>query len=446
MSAIRTIGIMTGNSLDGVDVVLTEFSANEIKDLAGYTKNYPLELTLKMLKIRQLVKSVDAQVEELEQNEFFVETINEYTTLVAETINEFLAQENIAKSEIAALGFHGQTCDHFPPSIAKGQPPYTLQVGNAQLLADLTGLPVVYDFRSDDVMQGGEGAPLAPVHNLHISRDLKSKGIFPVAFCNAGNTGNIAIISEDDQATSIVKGWDVGPFNHLPDYLMRTHKNKPCDYNAEFGNQGKIVPELLGELFHNVAVDNDGKNFYLQTPPKSSDPSWYKILECLNCQKYSFEETLRTTEYLSTYAYFHTLSYVPENVKMPSDFLIFGGGWKNPLVLEDFKKLLKGKGPILEEHRNLFASICQRFTKETSVDWSDKFGYSGQYMEARIFADMAYCKIIGEPFTFPETSGCNKPTIGGIFCYPQKDSRQNEVEPRLWNRASKGWQKKQTSL
>lgn len=441
MSAIKTIGIMTGNSLDGVDVVLTEFDVGNIKDIAAYSKDYPPELTSKMLKIRSLIKTVDAKVEQLENDDFFVSTINEYTKLVAETINEFISEKGINKSEISALGFHGQTCDHFPPSIAKDQPPYTLQVGNAQLLADLTGIPVIYDFRSDDIMHGGEGAPLAPIHNLHISKDLKGKGVFPVAFCNAGNTGNIAIISEDEQGHSIVKGWDVGPFNHLPDYLMRTHHNKPCDYNAEFGRKGIIIPELLSELFHNVAVNNDGENFYLQTLPKSSDPSWYKITESLNSTKYSFENTLRTAEYLSTYAYFHTLSHIPDNVKMPHYFLVFGGGWKNPLIMQDFKNLLQGECLVLEEHRELFTKIRNRFIQKASINWSDDYGYSGQYMEARILADMAYCKIIGEPFTFPESSGCHEPTIGGVFCYPQGGGRQNEVEPKLWNRASKGWQK-----
>ena len=77
--------------------------------------------------------------------------------------------------EIAAIGFHGQTCDHFPPSAAGGSEPYTLQVGDPRLLADLTGIPVIYDFRSDDLMNGGEGAPLAPLHNRRIARMMQKQ-------------------------------------------------------------------------------------------------------------------------------------------------------------------------------------------------------------------------------------------------------------------------------
>lgn len=456
MGGIKTIGIMTGNSLDAVDIVLTEFDSGKIKDIAAHTKPYPKELTSKLLNLREQIKKVQSDMEQLADDETFISTVNEYTSLVAETVNEFMAQSNTPKSDIAAIGFHGQTCDHFPPSIAKDKPAYTLQVGNAQLLADLTDIPVIYDFRSDDIMCGGEGAPLAPVHNLHISKDLKTKGIFPVAFCNAGNTGNIAIISEDKNGKTVVKGWDVGPFNHFSDYLVRTYKNINYDKDAVFAKQGKIIPELLRDLFNTVAVNNDGQNFYLQTPPKSSDPSWYRVTENVNCKKYSFEDTLRTVLYLSTYAFYHTLSFVPENLKMPTNFLIFGGGWHNPLALEDFKNLLIGKGLVLEEHKEIFANIQNRFSKEPAVEWSDKFGYSGQYMEARIFADMAYCRIIGEPFTYPEGSGCHKPVVAGIYCLPNTgqtyalekmlqacnttDLNKRVKAPALWNRAYKGWQ------
>lgn len=104
----------------------------------------------------------------------------------------------------------------FPPSIAGGEPAYTVQVGNAGLLADLTGIPVICDFRSDDIMAGGEGAPLAPVHNLHIAGDLRNKGVFPVAFCNAGNTGNISVITEDKDGKNVVRGWESGLLIIIP--------------------------------------------------------------------------------------------------------------------------------------------------------------------------------------------------------------------------------------
>lgn len=458
MAEILTVGIMTGNSLDAVDAVLTSFSRNKIKDLSAWSKAYPSDLTAKMLKLRKIIQSVDADMNKLANDAEFISIVNEYTRLVAQTVNELIDHSGFDKNTIAALGFHGQTCDHFPPSIAGQAPAYTLQVGNAQLLADLTGIPVIYDFRSDDIMAGGEGAPLAPVHNLHISHDLKTKGCFPVAFCNAGNTGNIAVVTEDENKKTVVKGWDVGPFNHYTDSLMRLHKNLPFDQDGKFAKKGKIIPELLAELFNHAAVNKDNLNFYLLNPPKSSDPSWYRMIESLNCRNYSFEDTLRTVLYLSTYTFFHTLGYIPENYKMPSNFLVFGGGWKNSLAMADFKNLLVGHMPVLSEHKDLFATIRRRFRCEPTVQWSNNFGCNGQYMEARIFADMAYCRIIGEAFTFQKNGSSIKPVVGGIYVLPsgkkdyllcallkkyQTEDLNKEIPaPKYWNRASKGWQKR----
>lgn len=157
----------------------------------------------------------------------------------------------------------------------------------------------------------------------------------------------------------------------------------------------------------------------------------------------------------------HALSFVPEDVEMPSAFLLFGGGWKNPLSLQDFKDLLNGRGPVLPEHEDAFAAVRRRFAKEPSVEWSDVFGYSGTYMEARIFADMAFCRITGEPFSYPESTGCTSPTVSGICVFPsqgggaqlkelmrhygtEKIAGQKGADepPRLYNRAVRGWKKK----
>lgn len=453
MNEIITIGIMTGNSLDGADAVLTAFENGKIRDIASFSLKYPTELTRDMLELRRMITVAGAEMDSFETDPFFNKTLNAYTALIAETANALCAKSGIDKKKIAATGLHGQTCGHFPPSIAGAKPPYTLQIADAQKLADLTGIPVIYDFRSDDLMNGGEAAPLAPAHNMHIARDLKNKGVFPVAFCNAGNTGNIAVISEDKTGKTTLTGWDIGPFNHFTDHLVRTYKKEPCDKDGKYGALGKIIPELLETLFETAAVTNEGINFYLQTPPRSSDPSWYRLPDLKN---YSFEDVLRTIEYFSAYTFFHTLSFIPADVEIPCTFLIFGGGWRNPVAADDFKNLLAGNAPVvLKQHEETFKEILKRFKTAPKAEWSDVYGYSGEYMEARIFADMAYCRITGEPFSFPESTGCKTPTIAGIYKYPSAqgswllaellehyqtaditDSRWN----KKWNRAVKGWQ------
>ena len=240
---------MTGNSLDAVDVVLTEFDDTKITDLAAHTIKYPPELTRNMLRLRKELTAHHEEVEWLENNPFFDQTLTTYTLLVARAVNELCLKAGIDRSEIAAIGLHGQTCDHFPPSIAAGQPPYTLQIADAALLANETDIPVIYDFRSDDLMNGGEAAPLAPLHNQHLCTDLKQKNLFPLAFCNAGNTGNITVVSENKTGQEVVMGWDIGPFNHFADQLTRLKTNDACDIDGQYGKKGKIIPELLSELF-----------------------------------------------------------------------------------------------------------------------------------------------------------------------------------------------------
>ncbi len=140
---------------------------------------------------------------------------------------------------------------------------------------------------------------------------------------------------------------------------------------------------------------------------------------------------------------------------LPSLYLLFGGGWKNPLMRGDFESLLQGKGLILPEHKVDFAAVYDRLPKKTTVDFADKFGFSGEYMEARIFADMACCKILNRPFSLPETTGCRTPTVGGIYVLPDGSGdclltellrrcgnpARPEKNPLLWSRAAKGWQK-----
>ena len=432
----QCIGIMTGNSLDAVDVVLTRFNGSKMEDVCGYTLDIPTGLSDRFRTLKNQLSENGGNIDALaaDPQTGFDRLHDEYVAIVARAVNEMIAKENINRQEIDLIGFHGQTCGHCPPSIARSKNPrdiFTLQIGSGQMLANLTGIPVAYDFRSDDVMNLGEGAPLAPVHNQHIAADLKTKGIFPVAFCNAGNTGNIAIISEDTRTgKETVMGWDTGPFNHLIDYLCRSELKQPYDRNGEFGRRGKINFELLRQLFEQAVITKDNENFLLKSPPKSSDPAWYRIIPQLNDQSLSIYDRIRTVEFFSAYAFAYTLKFIPEYLLKPEYFLIFGGGWKNPLALEDFKNLLAGKAEVLPEHYEIFDTIK---TPQAAVDWSDRYGYNGQYMEARIFADMAKCCLTGEPFSFPGTTGCQTPTVGGIIARPGGNDK------RRWSRAAKGW-------
>ena len=421
---MQIIGIMTGNSLDAADFVLTEFENGHIRDLAFYSKAYPLELSEKMRSLRALVQAYQSDVKALAQIKTFTDGIHDYTLFVAESLKEWFKTSKIKAKDVAAIGFHGQTLDHFPPSMAGHHKPYTLQVGNPQLLADLTGINVVFDFRSDDIFAGGEGAPLAPLHNKHLAEAL---GLDRAAFCNAGNTGNIALITSNQ-----VLGWDVGPFNHFPDMLCRLYFQKTMDVDGAFGRDGKVSEDILRLFYMQSALDSKGHNFLEKMPPKSSDSNWYQLPKGLDA--FAKADVLRTAEYFSAYNFALSLRFVPKDMSMPLQFLLFGGGWRNPLCLSDFKEIMQKRElkAVLQEHEILFEKIWERCLGVIpQIEMSDVFGISSQYMEARVIADAAYCFLQKMPFTERCVTGCLKPALcGQLF---QKGGQKIA----LWSRAAK---------
>lgn len=422
-------GIMTGNSLDAVDAILTRFEKETIKDICGYTKIIPDSIAAGFRQLKSALIEADGDVEAVYARDRlgFDSLHRAYVELVAQTVSEMLAQNGILPQEVDAVGFHGQTCYHLPPSVAGiGCEANTLQIGSGQMLSDLLRIPVVYDFRSDDVMNGGEGAPLAPMHNLHMAADLRGKGIFPTVFCNGGNSGNVALVYDNK-----VFGWDCGPFNHFVDALVRIEKNEKCDFDGKYGRSGKIDYALLDELFEQSVKTAAGENFLLKNPPKSSDPAWYEMTKALCSKKTAFVDRVRTAEFFSAYIMVFSLQYLP--VKTPDYFLVFGGGWNNPVIRGDFERLLHGEAEVLPRHKEIFAAIAN---DKAVIKRPDEFGYSGKYTEARIFADMAKCRLTNEPFSLPLTTGCNVPTIGGIIAVPGGGDK------RMWSRAAKGWNRK----
>ncbi len=495
--SLLAIGIMGGNSLDGADLVLTRFDRDGgMEDVCAHSVPMPRDLGSALRQVRSTINEAQGDMpkavvllESVRLN-FFTETEAQYTEFIAGAVAA-LIQKAKADSKISGrynldaidlIGSHGQTCAHLPPSIAKSRSAengvtdtYTVQIGNGQRLADLTGITVVCDFRSDDLMHGGEAAPLAPLHHQHLAARTKAKGHFPIAFFNAGNTGNVSVISQKTGTQdACVLGWDAGPFNHFPDQLMRKERNLLCDQDGAIGAKGSVNPDLLALLFAGAVKTKEGENFLLRPLPKSSDPEWYTTLPELSGeapvkgQALSFEDRLRTAEYFSSYVLAHTLSFIPQDVALPCCFALCGGGWKNPLCVEDFRRLLQGdvRAVVLPEHRELFKKLSDSIKassqgKAPLIESSSFFGFDGTAMEARIFADAAVCRIKREAFTTPATTGARKEVVCGIIRFPQADAQcatpilrrwidefssadatydPPAVFDARWSRAVKGWQ------
>ncbi len=415
------IGNMTGNSMDAIDLVLTEFDGDIMRDVCTYTKPYSKDMQNKIERLRASVfNKTTSEIEDLPE---FRLIHDNYVSQIAECINEMCENNNIDKNTIDAIGFHGKTLDHNPPSKAytDGSLPYTLQIGSGQMLADLTGLNVVYDFRSDPLMAGFDGAPLVPPHNAHISA-TEGNG----CYYNGGNTSNFTLIVS---STALI-GADAGPFNEYTDNYIRDHTDEAFDRDGMFGKKGTLNKGLLQELF------NFGRQYYETPLPKSGDPAYYhkgQIFQYIDNKKFKFEDVVHTFEYFAAYIAVQALSLIPDGINIPNKMILFGGGWKNPVVKETFEQLLKGNGYILPEHQEQFTKLQNRFSSLPEVCNSN----FGDYMEARLFADLARYKLDNKAWEIPEIVNSGKSIICGRIARPNKNRK--EYNDRV-NRAAKGWQ------
>lgn len=215
------IGLMSGTSLDGVDGVLTSFDGT----LHAAYAPFPDDLRQELLALQAATA-----------NEIHREALaaNRIATLYADCVRELLATSGIAASQVKAIGAHGQTIRHRPDL------GYTRQINNPALLAELTGIDVIADFRSRDIAAGGQGAPLVPAFHQAV---FGSSHATRVA-ANIGGIGNISVLRADGS----VLGYDTGPGNVLLDAWATTHLGKPYDENGNWAASGTVNKALLEAL------------------------------------------------------------------------------------------------------------------------------------------------------------------------------------------------------
>lgn len=438
------LGIMTGNSLDGVDTVISRFSAKgKVVDIASDVTPMSQGLSDELRNLRDVVSIHNGDISKAEAafcgfrgdrhalTKLHDEYLNEVIAATRATIENAIKKGAISSpSDVDVIGFPGQTCAHLPPSIARrgALSPYTVQFGDGQELANTLRIPVVYDFRSDDLLKGGEGAPFAPTHHLHLAETTRSYGAFPISFINAGNTGNFSVLTKRvGQAATQIMGWNTGPFNHFSNMLARIGKQQSCDIDGAVGACGRVSKELLQLLFDRSVATPEGDNFLLQPPPRSLVFQWYRAIPELTGEApvlgevLSLPDRMRTAQYFAAYLVMYSLTFIPSDSEMPTHFGLAGGGWKNPVVLNHFKELLSPHSNpiILDSHRDAYLQLRSRLPKKpVTIELTSAYGFHPQAMEARIFADAAVHRVWGEPFTFPQTTGVGKPCVCGIVRFP----------------------------
>ena len=255
------IGLMSGTSVDGIDAVLVKDENNSLNMVSNHSMEFPEDLKN---DIEELLKTFEIHLQKLGEID------HRLGCCYAECVNGLLKRASVDPKDIAAVGCHGQTVFHDPRS----KYPFTMQIGDANIIAAKTGIKTVNDFRRMDVALGGDGAPLAPAfHAGYLSSDSEKRIIL-----NLGGIANITILDSDK---GDVIGFDTGPANCLMDLWIQKCKGLSYDANGEWANTGNVEETLLNAML---------KNYYFTLPaPKSTGKELFN-LEWLNSVLKEFAE------------------------------------------------------------------------------------------------------------------------------------------------------------
>lgn len=355
---------MSGTSLDGVDAVLASINNQNLEIINTAYHPYSDDLRLAVLALHQ------SQPNELELSQ---QLANQLARLYAASVESLLASiDKATRSQIIAIGCHGQTIRHRP------ELGFTLQLNNPALLAELTGIPVIADFRSRDIAAGGQGAPLVPAfHNAVFAHHFTHRVIL-----NIGGISNLTDLPVSGQVT----GFDCGPGNLLMDAWCLRHTGQPYDDNGTWANSGLIMSDLLERLMEHP--------FFTMTPPKSTGRDTFNLAwverhllnsnSPVNVQATLLELTCRSIA-TAILQYCGTVQEV----------FLCGGGARN-------QALVSRLGELLPKMRLAF---------------TDELGVPVDWVEAVAFAWLAKQTMEGKTSNLPTVTGASGPRILGAI-YP----------------------------
>jgi anhydro-N-acetylmuramic acid kinase len=251
------MGLMSGTSLDGADGVLVDFSASAPRVLASASAPFSSAFRAELLALNS------AGHNELHRAALAANQLSEVYARVIQALLEQASQHGITANDIEAIGAHGQTVRHRPqefgddPLSGGSNTGYTLQLNNSALLAELTGLDVVADFRTADLAAGGQGAPLVPAfHHAVFAQPARN-----IAVLNIGGISNLTLLPAPDETIS-VQGFDCGPGNALMDLWCLRHTGQAYDAKGSWSASGAAIPGLLARLL--------AEPYFDKTPPKST--------------------------------------------------------------------------------------------------------------------------------------------------------------------------------
>lgn len=369
MGIVRAIGLMSGTSLDGVDVALIETDGVRVAGFGpvGYRPYSDDEQAL----LRQALADSVAVTERTMRPGVLAEADVFITRVHAETVEAFLEAENIDKADVAVVGFHGQTVLHRPASRL------TVQIGDGAALAWRLGMTVAYDFRAADVAAGGQGAPLVPVFHQALARAITRP--HPIAVLNVGGVANVTYVNGGDPVAC-----DTGPGNALIDDFMRARTGAPLDRDGDEAARGTVDEDFVNRVLAHA--------FFDQACPKSLDRNAFAFAN-IGLPDFTVANGAATLSALTAASVARVVKRLPEP---PRSWIVAGGGARNPTLMK---------------------MLSDRLSPAT-VETADAVGWSSQSIEAQAFAYLAVRTQLGLPITFPLTTGVAQPMTGGVVARP----------------------------
>lgn len=355
------IGVMSGTSLDGVDVVLCEIDSKSCKLL--FSSEYPFEEELK----EDVLHAINAPI----TLEFIGHLDTRLGELYARVIQTFIEEKNVNPKDITAIGLHGQTLWHQP----NGDFPFSMQLGNPHAITAKTNISVVCDFRRKDVALGGQGAPFAPAFHKEIFGSLGRK----TAVVNIGGMANITFLDGE------LRGYDTGVGNVLMDYWIQECKNLSFDKDGKFAACGNINEELLKSFLSDA--------YFQKLPPKSTGREYFNATWLAS--RMPIFQTISDEDIQRTLLELTAKSIANEVLNTPTDLLLVcGGGAKNSFLMQRLQELCK-----------------------IEVAKSDDYGVSSDFLEAMAFAWLAYKRVHNEKVELSSVTGASRDSVlGGVYC------------------------------
>jgi anhydro-N-acetylmuramic acid kinase len=370
------IGLMSGTSMDGVDVSLIRSDGiNQFINVLDEYFEYNESLQQQLIELRNLISNInDLKLYSSRLNELEREMTLFHSKIVIDISSKY-------QDEVDFVGFHGQTIFHNPEQkISK-------QLGDGKLMSQLVKKKIIYNFRQEDMTNKGQGAPLTPIfHNL-LSKKINEKYQidFPICFLNIGGISNITkIIKKDEKLEDNIEAFDSGPGNCMIDEWVRKNSKNNFDENGSIAKSGKIDQLILNQAIDNFQIDRFDKSLDV----KNFDISFVRGL--------SLEDGSATITNFTAYLIAKGIEHSNGNNIKPIKYLVCGGGRRNTFLIQSIKDYLSHKQNI-------------------SLNSIDDYSLNGDYIESQAFGYLSIRSFLNLPISYPKTTGCETPTVGGEF-------------------------------